>query len=200
MSTNYSGRTHHKELAEKILQEYTGISKEFSDFQTKSNLSCIEGCGKCCFKPDIYCSPYELLPLALELLEKGEAQQVYERCCEKENERCIFLNVKNEEKYKASCDAYMFRPLICRTFGVSVRHGKNKRVDVSVCKTLQDEKAIEYNDLLTSSQNENSELPFIDQSKNGLLTLDPSLSDEEMPINKALKIMLEKVLLTHSFE
>jgi len=200
MSTNYSGRTHHKELADNILQEYAVISKEFSEFQTKSKLTCIEGCGKCCFKPDIYCSPSELLPLALELVERGDAQRVYDLCCAKEHERCMFLNVQSEDGFKAKCDAYQFRPLICRTFGVSARHGKNQRVDISVCKTLQEEKAEDYQYLLASSQVDSSQLPFIDASKNTLLTLDPSLQDEEMPINKALKVMLEKVLLAHSFE
>lgn len=200
MSTNYSGRSYHKELAEKILQEYTVISKEFSEFQTKTKLSCLEGCGKCCFKPDIYCSPYELLPLALELVEKGDAQRVYDICCEKEFERCMFLNVQSEDGFKAKCDAYLFRPLICRTFGVSARHGKNERIDISVCKTLQEEKAEDYKNLLATSQLDKSNLPFIDSSKNSLLTIDPNLLEEEMPINKALKVMLEKVLLAYSFE
>jgi Fe-S-cluster containining protein len=200
MSMNSSGLIRQKQLANSILGEFTQISSEFSTFQNNAKLSCIEGCGKCCFKPDIYCSPYELLPLALELLEKGEAQKMYERCLDKQEERCLFLTVTNEEKFKAQCEAYTFRPLVCRTFGVSARHGKNQRVDMSVCKPLQEQKTQAYEELLEKAFSiTNLPLPFIDLCKSRLTSLDPALQDEEFPINQALKIMLEKVLFYANF-
>jgi Fe-S-cluster containining protein len=201
MSMNSSGQPRQKILADQILREFSLISDEFSSFQNISNLSCIEGCGKCCFKPDIYCSPYELLPLAIELLEKGEAQNFYNQCLGKENDRCIFLNVQNEVKFKAKCDAYIFRPLICRTFGVSARHGKNERMDMSVCKPLQEEKQAAYEVLLAKSfSTSNLPIPFIDFCKSRLSSLDPQLQEVELPINQALKVILEKVLFYASYE
>jgi Fe-S-cluster containining protein len=195
MSTSSSGLQRHNILAEQILNEFNQISEEFSHFQNKSKLNCIEGCGKCCFKPDIYCSPYELLPMALEFLARGEAQGIYEKCLGKEKERCVFLNVQDEVKFKAQCDAYLFRPLVCRTFGVSLRHGKNERVDVSVCKPLQETKKEIYNELIANSfSTSDLSLPFIDSCKARLVSIDPKLQETELPINQALKIILEEVL------
>lgn len=200
MSTSSSGLQRHNFLAEKILKEFNQISGEFSHFQNESKLGCIEGCGKCCFKPDIYCSPYELLPLALEFLAKGQAQKIYEMILGKEEERCVFLNVKDEIHFKAQCDAYAFRPLVCRTFGVSIRHGKNERVDISVCKPLQETKKEIYEDLLAKNFSPaDLSLPFIDSCKSRLSSLDPKLQEVELPINQALKIMLEEVLFYSTF-
>jgi Fe-S-cluster containining protein len=202
MSMNSSDQTRYKEsLAHEIMGEFDRISKEFSSFQTASKLECIEGCGKCCFKPDIYCSPVELLPLALELLARGEAQEMYEKVLGKNNERCIFLNVDNEEKYVGKCSFYKNRPLVCRTFGVSARHDKDKKVEFSVCRPLKEKKALEYQSLLEKKFSlEDSTLPFIDVCKNRLSALDPLFYEEEFPINQALTMILEKVLLYSAYE
>lgn len=200
MSTNSSNRLLDQKLASQISEEFTLISKEFSSYQKISGLTCIEGCGKCCFKPDIYCSPLELLPMALDLLNRGEAQGVYDRCVGKEQERCILLKVDNEEKFQARCEEYTHRPLVCRTFGVSARHGKNGKVDFSICKTIKEEKEEEFKKLVAKNHSaEDPTLPFIDTCKNRLATLDPRLLEEEFPVNQALKIILEKVLLHSTY-
>lgn len=200
MSTNSSGQIRHKILTREIMREFNLISEEFSSFQSHVKLGCIEGCGKCCFKPDIYCSPVELLPLALELLERGEAQKMYDHCLGKEEETCVFLNIQNPQTFKAQCTMYVNRPLVCRTFGVSARHGKNGRVDISVCKPLQEEKTREYQELVSKNFTiDELPIPFIDICKSRLSTLDPLFSDEEMPINQALKVILEKVLFYSTF-
>lgn len=198
---NSSGHNRHKQLALDISRHYEQISKEFSNFQTNSGLSCVPGCGKCCFKPDIFCSPLELLPLAMELLERGEAQHFYEKCEGKAQERCIFLHVTDEKNFKAQCQEYRHRPLVCRTFGVSARHGKDNRPDFSVCKTLKEEKASAYEELLNKRfLIEDTSLPYIDLCKGRLLSLDPAFLEEEMPINQALRVILERVLFYAEFE
>lgn len=195
MSTNSLGQTRHKKLAADILSEFEIISREFNSFQTSSNLSCLKGCGKCCFKPDIYCSPYELLPLAIELLEKGDAQRMYDYALEKEDGRCIFLFVQNEKEFGGQCSHYEFRPLICRTFGVSARHGKNETINFSVCAPLKEEKKEAYEAL----SHETTNIAFIDFCKTRMASIDPLLLEEEKPINESLKIILEEVLFYSSF-
>lgn len=199
MSTNSLNLSHYKELSLLIRSEFESISQKFSSFQKEQNLGCLSGCAKCCFKPEIYCSPIELLPMVIELLEKGVAESVYEECLSKQHERCLFLKVSDAEKFQGQCVEYHMRPLICRTFGVSVRHGKNDKVDVSVCQPLRDEKKAAYQRLLDLVAEKNLDLPFIDVAKNQLSALDPRFLEEEHPINQSLKIMLEKVLLYASY-
>lgn len=196
MFTNSSSLKNFKELSQSILCEYEDLSKTFQNFQAKEKLNCLDGCSRCCFKPEIYCSPIELLPLALDLLERGEAEAVYARCLEKSHERCMFLNVTSEEKFQGHCTEYAFRPIICRSFGVSARRGKKDELEYSICNTIKEERAEAFRKLLEKNYDRNHvDLPYIDNAKNHLMTLDPRFLEEEHTINQSLKIILEKVLL-----
>ncbi len=194
--SHFNSVQHYNELSQSILSEYNQITHEFSQFQKESKLTCLPGCGKCCFKPDIYCSPIELLPLALHLLNTGEAENYLEKSLLQKDERCMFLQVSSETEFKASCEQYFFRPLTCRTFGVSARHLKTeKEVEFQVCKTLKENKPNEFQNLVDdNTAGTKQSLPFIGICKNRLISLDPRFLEKEFPINEALKMMLEKIL------
>lgn len=183
-----------RELAKSIQLKFEETSKVFGDFQRKTNLNCPQGCGKCCFKPDICCAPYELLPMALHLLDNGNAESMLERARENINQRCLFLNVSNEQKGMASCTEYKHRPFICRAFGLSARHGKRGN-EISVCPTLKSSE-----DFNSENSFSEDDIPFIEVWKKRLESLDPSLHEKEIPINEALAIILEKVLLWDSLQ
>lgn len=180
------------------MSEFDSISQKFSAFQNTNSLGCPSGCGKCCFKADIYCAPIELLPLAMELLQRGEAENILEKCQDIKEDRCLLLSIQDEKTGKGSCTEYKFRPLVCRTFGVAPRHDKNGQVNFSVCTTLKETNAENFSKL-QSMDFANVEIPFIDQSKNKLACLDPRFSETEYPINESLAIILEKVLFYESF-
>jgi hypothetical protein len=69
-----------KNLIHNQLEE---TAKVFSDFQNETTLICPNGCGKCCFKPNILCAPYELYPLANHLIENNLAEYFLEKLNEK---------------------------------------------------------------------------------------------------------------------
>lgn len=201
MSTNSSNLKHFNELAQSILDEFNQISSRFSQFQTSNDLSCITNCGKCCFKPDIYCTPMELLPLAIELLTRGEAQKIYDKVKDRQNERCIFLHVDNEQKFQGKCTEYLFRPLVCRMFGVSARHGKNGKVDFSICHEIKEAKKTQALEMLQKlEQGELTDIPFIELEKNKMAVIDPRFLEQEYPINVSLTMILEKVLLLTQYD
>ncbi len=183
-----------RELSNSIKMKYDEISKVFGDFQGKSTLTCPPGCGKCCFKPDISCAPYELLPMALHLLDQGRAERVLAKALTLAHERCLFLEVSDESTGKARCSDYEYRPFICRAFGVSARHGK-KGDDYSICRELKktDSYVPDFNPA-------DEDLPYIEVWKKRFETIDPKLLDAEVPINQALVVILEKVLLWDTFQ
>lgn len=181
------------ELAQTISLKYAEVSKVFNEFQQKTNLLCPEGCGKCCFKPDIACAPYELLPLALYLLKTNRAEIFLEKATQAQNDRCILLEISDEEKGKGRCSEYQFRPFICRAFGVSARHGKKDNIDYSICRVLKENDSFAPQFSFTQE-----EIPFIEIWKKQLEALDPRLAEKEIPINQGLVILLEKVLLWDS--
>lgn len=185
------------QLAESITEEYNNLTSHFSSFQKNANLSCLDKCGKCCFKTEIYCSPIELLPMALHLVETQKALEILDKINDETLSHCALLVVTDKQHFQGYCGEYAHRGIICRSFGVSARHGK-KGVDYSVCKIIKEEKSEAYRDLLKTEHNY-QEIPFIDSSKNQLTTLSPEFLEREYPINESLRIMLEKVLLIKSY-
>jgi Fe-S-cluster containining protein len=183
-----------RKLSHLITEKFDEITNVFSEFQNKSTLSCPPGCGKCCFTPDISCSPYELLPLALHLIDTNRAENILEKAIEKQGQRCLFMNIQDEAAGKGRCTEYAHRPFVCRAFGVSARHGKNGQVDYSICGPLKEN----YSDRLPLQFKED-EIAFIDVWKKQLEAIDPVLSDKQLPINEALVVILEKVLLWNSY-
>lgn len=199
MSTNSSNLIPHKTLASEIMGKLNLIAQDFSTFQNNNGLSCPPDCGKCCFKADIYSSPIEMLPMALDLFDRGIAQEMYDKCIEHKSDYCLFMKISDLENGKGRCTEYQFRPLVCRTFGVAGRRDKNGEINFSVCTTLKDIKTKEFMEL-TGKEFKNEEVPFIDISKNRLATLSPQFLEEEFPINEALAIMLAKILFISSLE
>lgn len=196
MLTSSSNLDGHKNLANKILKAFDDISIEYSSFQNKTKLTCPTGCGKCCFKSDIYCTPFELLPLALDLIRRGEAESILEKGLSHKAEHCMFMDITDLKGGKGRCLEYEFRPLVCRTFGVAGKHDKKGDLSFSVCSILKEENKKKYSELL-SGKIEIVNIPFIDKVKNKLGCLDPSLLEEEYPINLSLTKILDKLLFEY---
>lgn len=181
-----------RSLSQLFLHKYEEISSAFNRFQQEGQVLCPKDCGHCCFKHNIYCTPYELLPMAFHLLDSGLALDYLDRARTNAGEqRCVLLNIINEREDKGNCGHYLYRPFVCRAFGVSARHSKNNRVDFSVCALLK-------NDFEKVSDTSN--VPFIDVWKKQFENLDPHLFEAEVPINNALVFVLEKVLLWDRFQ
>lgn len=186
-----------KNLAQKISAELDVVAKVFGDFQKKSQLLCPEGCGKCCFNPEVSCAPYELLPLAIHLLENNLADKYLDLAISHKGERCVLLQITDESLGNALCSHYKYRPFVCRAFGVAGRHAKDDVVEYSVCKILKQQN--EYRKFIESNFSEN-EIVFIETWKRHLVSIDPKLQETETPINEALALILEKVLLWKQYQ
>lgn len=171
-----------------ILCELENMSGEFSRFQKKSKLLCPAGCGKCCENPDIHCSPYELLPMAYHLLDTGKAEHFLELAKEKIGKSCLFL-------INDQCTHYNFRPYICRSFGVAARYNKSE-IELAICRVLKEKYK---SDTIDIENIDNQEIPFIEILRRQFESIDPVLSDKQLPINQALLEILEKVLLRENY-
>ena len=185
-----------KKLASDILANYRESSELFSTFQKKAGPECPAGCGKCCMKKDIACAPYELLPLALHLIEINKAEEILERARNHQEDRCIFLEVTDKEKGLGICSEYQHRPFICRAFGVAARHDKNHLIEYSLCKVFKED----VSQIRKITEFEITEIPFIEILKSKLQALDPRLLETEIPIHQGIVMLLEKILLRNSLE
>lgn len=193
MSTSSSSLTQQHNLSREIMDKLVSIGLEFSTFQNNNSLHCPADCGKCCFKADIFCTPIEMLPMALAIFERGEGPAMLEKCLSHKADHCMFMSITNKANGKGRCTEYEHRPLVCRTFGVAGKKDKMGAIGFSVCTTLKEINSKEYLDL-TKKEFQDSEVPFINNSKNHLATINPKFLEQEFPINESLAIMLEKIL------
>lgn len=186
-------------LSQSLQQEYSDVSLVFSHFQKETGLICREGCGKCCFKTDIVCSPIELLPLGLSLISRNQAESMLEKCLSNLQNHCVLLEVQDADRGLARCSEYSFRPYICRAFGVSARKNKYGKPDFSICKFIKEDWPEE---LTTMLQNEFAEkdLPYIELWRKKIESLDPAFLEQQLPINQSLAIMLEKLLFIEALK
>ncbi len=180
-------------LSIKIKSGLEEIGKPFSDFHEKSKMACPPTCGKCCYNPEIACHPYELLPLALDLLERNLAEEYLAKAKNSKDGICVLLDKVHPESGLGRCTDYQNRPSICRAFAVSGRLNKKNEIELSVCKKLKEIYSIE------DFHFANDEVPYISLVKRKLEAIDPAMIGPQININEALIIILEKVLLRQSF-
>lgn len=181
-------------LAGKITQEYDAMAIEFRAFQARSDLSCLAGCGKCCLNPNIEATPLEMLPMALDVFDRGVSERVLEQI--DNSDSCIFYFATNKDGSKGFCSGYAQRPSICRMFGVAGFSGKNGETSLSVCKLIKESAPQQYIDA-----KQNSHLaPRMSSWSARVRSLEATLGERYYPINTALKIMLQKILLIAGYD
>jgi Fe-S-cluster containining protein len=180
-------------ISKKIDDELNESSKKFIRSQKSSNAPCPEGCAKCCINPDISCSPFELLPLALHLIECAEAEIWLTKAYENRNNNCLFLTITDLNESKGFCSKYNFRPLVCRGFGFSSRVNKHNDFELNICKILRDNFLI-----IDLDRNEKEEISILSAQKR-LEAIDPVLMDAKIKMNVAFIYIMEKVLLWNSY-
>lgn len=188
-----------EKLGLRIQNQFEEISNVFAQFQQHSGLVCRQGCGQCCFKKHVYCTPIELLPLGLKLLQEKKAEEFLERALANLDNHCILLDVHNEELGAARCSQYEHRPFLCRSFAISARKNKHEQPEFSVCKIIKQDfpdKVAELEKSKFSSEGP----PYMEIWRKKLVCIDPQFLEQEHPINKSLSIILEKLLLIDSLK
>lgn len=186
----------YRELANSVQEIYREAGKAFGEFQTQSKLNCLNGCGKCCLNPNISASMLEMLPYALELIENNTALSVFDHLASMDFEAetsCILYQKSSFDGLSGKCGAYENRPSICRSFGASARLNKNNEREWVVCALIK-ERHKEY-----LSQANIHESPIMGEFASMVGTLNPYLGNKQYPINEALKLMLEKLLLASDY-
>jgi uncharacterized protein len=172
------------------------LDQSIDRFQQASALHCKFGCGKCCFKPDIEATPVEFLPFAHHLYVSGTALDWYERFREHEDPICLILNPT--QAGAGLCSEYKHRGLICRLFGYSARvnkYGGKELVTCQIIKTEQAEAFAKAEQSITSG----ADVPVMTHYYMQLHSIDPELSREFYPINKAIQRAIEVVLSWYAY-
>lgn len=177
---------------------FKALDSKIAELQNASGLSCLKGCGKCCFKADIEASPLEFLPFAYQAFKEEKAMELYENLKSNPgNNLCSLLKPHLESGDKGYCSAYFQRGLICRGFGFTARKDKFGAAKLLTCQLIKQEQPL----VVTRIESEFSfeQIPFLQDFYMALMVIDFRLAQERLPINMAIKIALEEVLAYYSY-
>ncbi|CAI4171939.1 YkgJ family cysteine cluster protein [Alteromonas sp. DY56-G5] len=196
-----------RELSSQVMDVYQSLSQEFSAYQSSQSLNCVEKCGACCNNPDIEVSPLEMLPLALHLFDTGRAEQAFDELDNYSGFACKQYQRLSLDGKEGYCGIYEYRPGICRMFGAAGYKTKSGEATLSVCKPIKQAVPEKYAAALIAIQPawgqsnysdpmsiSNSKPPMIAEGRQKLAQLDYELGDKLIPINDALRYILEKIL------
>jgi Fe-S-cluster containining protein len=199
-----------RELSSHVMDVYQSLSQEFSAYQSSQSLHCVERCGACCNNPDIEVSPLEMLPFALHLFDTGRAEQVFDELDNYSGFACKQYQRLSLDGTEGYCGIYEYRPGICRMFGAAGYKTKSGEATLSVCKPIKQAVPEKYaaaliaiqpawgqshdSDPMSTMSISSSKPPMIAEGRQRLAQLDYELGDKLMPINDALRYILEKIL------
>nr|WP_278346096.1 YkgJ family cysteine cluster protein [Alteromonas macleodii] len=196
-----------RELSSQVMDVYQSLSQEFSAYQSSQSLNCVEKCGACCNNPDIEVSPLEMLPLALHLFDTGRAEHEFDELDNYSGFACKQYQRLSLDGKEGYCGIYEYRPGICRMFGAAGYKTKSGEATLSVCKPIKQAVPEKYAAALIAIQPawgqsnnsdpmsiSNSKPPMIAEGRQKLAQLDYELGDKLIPINDALRYILEKIL------
>ena len=188
-----------KSLPEKVTavkRVYARLDKEIDTLQQSSGIHCLSGCGECCKKPDIECTPLEFLPLALELFDEGRAEQAWEELQNNSQSLCYVFR-PHITNFGGLCNAYPNRGLICRLFGFTARTNKEGQRELVTCKFIKEEQAQAFASV-SEELKAGKKIPVMSEYYTRLTSIDPTLA-EFYPINQAIQKALEVVMHYYAY-
>jgi Fe-S-cluster containining protein len=188
--------SHIETCADQAAEILAEIEAATTAFAARTGLACRARCGQCCLKPGIEAQVVELLPLARELLTKGEAEEVYDRAAADPEGPCIFYRGEAHDQTLGRCSRYSLRPSLCRLFGFAAVSGKDNRPpELAAChwhKRL-------IPDVVAAAQasiDAGESVPRFSEYSLRLAMLAPdSALSQRLPINRALALAIEKLSL-----
>jgi uncharacterized protein len=180
------------EIVNRLMSIYKEIDDQISVFQGETNLQCPSGCGKCCSNPEVEVTALEMLPLAWELLRRGEASLWLERVEMGGSDVCVFYQSDRIVPENGRCSVYAWRPSLCRLFGFAAIRNKQGEPELAACvrhKEVTPETVKVAQDAIAQGLS----IPIFSDFSMQLANIDPDFGRSPLPINQALRVALEKV-------
>jgi Fe-S-cluster containining protein len=183
-----------RDLARLVESVYEDMEHTYSGYQRRTGLTCTHGCGACCNNPEVDATPLEMLPLALSFYDQGRAEEILESLQQYSGFSCFHFVRHSLDGTRGQCGVYQQRPSLCRMFGAAGVSSKQGQPRLSVCRTIKQDRPAAYEQALISVQSDPP--PRMSDGKERVRQLDYALGKQDLPINQALKVALEKVLFT----
>jgi len=166
----------YKLLAEQVLNVYKEMDDQSIYYSQSNKINCPSKCNHCCSNPNVSATPLEMLPLALHLIKNNQVPTNFD------SPTCLFKTDK--------CSVYDNRPTVCRLFGWTQVSSKNGQ-RLSICPKVQTPSG--------KLDNLDPNAPNIAYFASKIKEVDPSLGSTILPINQALKQIIDSVLMYQNY-
>lgn len=177
-----------------VLNLYAAVDGKIEEFKQASSLKCVSGCGRCCENPRIFITVLEVLPLACKLWQDKTASAILAQMGnDSVQEVCVFYRPDAHVAGRGRCGVYSLRPLLCRLFGFAAKTNKQGNFDLVTCSTMKSHCVKEYEKAITRFSEGSLAVPRMQEYGMQLLYIDSYWGRQQLPINQAIRIALEKV-------
>jgi uncharacterized protein len=187
------------ELSGAILHEFDELETSANHFAHKACLACPVGCGKCCLSESVSATVLEMLPLAVELIRRGEAELWFSRL-KTEGKRCAFYRPKEGDPAQGRCAVYRWRAVVCRLFPFAAERNKNGQPRFSACKTQKDADQDAAQKAADGVANGSLKAPTYLWATQAIANLEPRYGTALFPINEAISAALSLALTEQGYK
>jgi Fe-S-cluster containining protein len=181
------------ETIDGILELFREVDAAAVGFQGLTGIRCPDGCGECCVRSRVETTAVEMLPLALELWNRNEAEFWLSRLVESAGSSvCVFYRADPGNPLKGRCEVYAFRPLICRLFGyltVRNKYGKYVYGSCRVIKQKDPETYIRAVRLISDIEHPSVSTDYAIR----IIGMDAGFGARMEPINTAASVALSRI-------
>jgi hypothetical protein len=176
---------------EKVFRE---LDEHISQTSLKAGMNCPHLCNVCCRKRNIEASPIEFIPLAEWLYESGMIDEFLIRLNKSdETGYCPLFSSEAWKEGNWACLNYPKRGLICRLFGYGYRFSREGLPELVTCKVLKDCCPEAVTKARESGIENPDTVPIFRNYSMQLYSIDPDLAIQQLPINKAIRLAIEKL-------
>lgn len=177
-----------------VLRLYEQVDGKIEEFKKASSLQCVSGCGRCCENPRISITILEVFPLACKLWQDKTAPAILDQLADDSANKnvCVFYQPDAIVAGSGRCGAYLLRPLLCRLFGFSAKMDKYGNPILVTCSVMKNHCAQEYEQVKKQFYEKTLAAPRMQEYAMQLMYIDPYWAREQLPINQAIRIALEK--------
>lgn len=188
------------EVGAAVGQLYRELDAQIAKFQAATGLHCPPGCGQCCENPEVEATPLEMVPMALELIRRGEAALWVERAAMAEAPgKCVFYQADEQIPGNGRCQMYLWRPALCRLFAFAAVTDKSGQPKLAAC--VKHKQMFPSDVAMADVAIANGfPVPLFADWQTQIANVDPHWGYQRLPINQALKVAIERVGLSLAYE
>ena len=181
-------------MALAVEEVFAELDNHIAQTTSITGMKCAHLCNACCRTTNIEASPIEFIPLAASLYETGRIDE-FLILLNKSDEtgHCPLFLPEAWKEGKGGCWHYDKRGLVCRLFGFGYRLDREGVAELVTCKVLKNSTPEVVSKARQLGLDAPGTIPLFRDYSMQLFSIDPDLAIRQLPINKAIRVAIEKL-------